>query len=697
MTGKEKTMANSKDIVLATKSLTTAAECREETKMLMQPYANWEEYLTPAPMSIAILAELIFISSNTDFSIRKGGPEGGFKYIKYPDSFRACLMQVCNSGWRAFNDAHKNMDQIRLYTSSVPNYIRVAVQILLQDDHDLVQTMLPDQLDNIRNIADECLKLAESTEKRFTDVIELIQELLETCTSAKQVFGNQLEDVRKKIKESKLRKKASEEANKRAEQAFKNLSQQLKDAQEDFRTSMDSMPSGWEMLGMNVVEGLANSASTLMSALAFMATAEMSIPGAIGTSIGKMVQEVKNDPISANNIYAKSNQILSLVEVLNTFFDGGQIKWSEITDQKTNVPNTNWAKDQFVKIKESIQTEEQCQPKNDASELCTKAITICSELENLAPDAQRDDAKTQKTVQLMKSLRKEAMLFDTKSKEATNTSAFPVQLPQISKTQENISGSKSAGQMAADNARFRIEQSRAQLDKVRELYEKSVDNLEKNKKEMTDIFATLKNCKVKEIDFTTTLKVLSQGLEAMGNVKYQWQKLIRFFEMVSNLMKTSLNTSLKEFAKTAQTTSDKTLKYSSAMFLKDMMYSQAFHASNIASLVHMIASTYTEVSDKYLMDGVSRLSKLISLDVSQPEFEIERSYMENSCTEAEKGIRDLVQKNKEDFARKTTQRLQKIESGLKAVLPPVSEEKERELKETVESASKNDQDEDQYI
>ncbi|KAJ8268806.1 hypothetical protein COCON_G00114130 [Conger conger] len=323
-------------IVKVTKGLTKAADCREDTKLLMQPYANWEEYLTPAPMSIAILAELIFISSNTDFSIRKGGPEGGFKYVKYPDSFRACLMQVCNSGWRAFNEAHKNMDQIRLYTNSVPNYIKTAVKILLQDDDNLVQAMLPDQLDNIKNIADDCLQLAESTENKFTEVIELIQELLESCTSAKQVYGTELEEVRKKIEESKLRQAASEEANKRADLAFKNMSKQLEEAQESFKTSMASMPK----------------------------------------------------------------------------------------------------------------------------------------------------------------------------------------------------------------------QSRAQLDKVRDIYEKSAENMEKNRKEMTEILVTLRNCEVKEIDFNTTIRILSEGLRAMGKVKEQWQKLVRFFQMVSNLMKTSLTKSLEDFAKT---------------------------------------------------------------------------------------------------------------------------------------------------
>uniref|UniRef100_A0A0E9XXD1 Uncharacterized protein n=2 Tax=Anguilla anguilla TaxID=7936 RepID=A0A0E9XXD1_ANGAN len=42
------------------------------------------------------------------------------------------------------------------------------------------------------------------------------------------------------------------------------------------------------------------------------------------------------------------------------------------------------------------------------------------------------------------------------------------------------------------------------------------------------------------------------------------------------------------------------------------------------------------------------------------------------------------------------QRLEKIESELMAVLPPVSEEKKKEIQEAVHKASKNDEDDDQY-
>ncbi|KAI5087517.1 hypothetical protein C0J45_22916 [Silurus meridionalis] len=119
----------------------------------------------------------------------------------------------------------------------------------------------------------------------------------------------------------------------------------------------------------------------------------------------------------------------------------------------------------------------------------------------------------------------------------------------------------------------------------------------------------MRNCEVKEIDFNTTIKMLVKGMDAMGRVKEQWEKMIRFFQMVSNIVKTTLTRTLKDFVTTSEKT--QTLSYIAKLFSKYLLYNQAFQATNIASLINMISTTYTEVSTKYLMDRVSSLGKLM--------------------------------------------------------------------------------------
>ena len=71
---------------------------KEEMRLMMAPYANWDTFLTPAPLSIALLGQLILISSDADFSLQDKKDSIKFEFLKYPDSFRACLVQVSNRG-----------------------------------------------------------------------------------------------------------------------------------------------------------------------------------------------------------------------------------------------------------------------------------------------------------------------------------------------------------------------------------------------------------------------------------------------------------------------------------------------------------------------------------------------------------------------------------------------------------------------
>ncbi|MCJ8749399.1 hypothetical protein PDJAM_G00175980 [Pangasius djambal] len=672
-------------------SLTTAEEMRNQTKLVMQPYANWEEYLTPAPLSIAILGELVFISSKTDFSINKNPPKDGYKYIRYPDSFRACLMQVCNSGWGAFNEAHKNMDQIRLHTMAVPDYMKTAVKILFNENDEVIQALLPGQVENIRVIADDCLELAIATEKRFTDVINIIQELLEACVNAEHFYGQELDAIKKKLDEAKLRKQSSEEATKRSEKAMKAMEEQLKEAYDSYNKAMDSLPGGWEMIGMDFVAGLSEGVTTFINGVTAVVTDPL-LP--IYTAVGKIAtkialtkrhaegQESAVDDIDIINIYSKSAEMLMCTVNVQEFVQDNTINWKDLYDQKNKYTATNFQAKQFKRINESLEKSPNCKAKNDAQDICDEGIAICAELEKYAPEGKCEEAKTKDLIERIRNLTKSARSFDSKSKDITKSPSLAPKPPMMYK-EESKSEKMRASQRASENARFRVEQSRAQLNKTREIYEKSVENMEKNQKELTEILITMRNCEVKEIDFNTTIQMLVKGMDAMGRVKEQWEKMVRFFQMVSNIVKTCLSRTLKDFASTSEKT--KSLSYNAKLFCKDLLYNQAFQATNIASLVHMISATYSEVSTKHLMDRVSSLGKLMTMDKEKPEFLSEREQLQNSCDEAQKAILLLVLKNKNEFERKSAARVEKIDKELLAILPVAAPEEIKSIQAAVQS------------
>ena len=66
----------------------------EQTKTMLSQHAGWEEFLIPAPMTIAFLGQLMLIGTLKDFPVDRNIPKQGFKYLKHPKSFRASVVQV---------------------------------------------------------------------------------------------------------------------------------------------------------------------------------------------------------------------------------------------------------------------------------------------------------------------------------------------------------------------------------------------------------------------------------------------------------------------------------------------------------------------------------------------------------------------------------------------------------------------------
>lgn len=678
-------------------SLNTAEDMRCQTQLIMQPNVRWEAYLTPAPLSIAVMAELACLSSTTDFSINKNPPKDGYKYIKHPDSFQACVMQVCNSGWWAFNDAHKNMDRIRLHTLNVPDYMKTVVKILFQGSNDVVQAHLPGQLENIREIAGHCLKLANATEERFAHVINIIHELLEACSKARNLYTVELNEVKKTLEESKLREESSKEATKRSQRAVKAMEEELNEAREGYNQAMKSLPGGWEMIAMDFVgaltDGVAGVFQGLLSLVAHPVTHICNASTKIASTVSHIKSENAADPVDEINIYSKSAEILKCTESIEQFVQEDKINWEDLYDQKNNAVVTDFQAMQFKRILRNLKKFPKSQANYQAQNVCEEGIKICNELAKYAPDGKCKQDKTAELIERIQELTRSAYIFDSKSKSMTRCPPLTPKPPMMFKEESKMK-KMSASRKASLNARFRIEQSRAQMNKVRELYDKSVDSMEENEKELMKILITMRNCQVQEIDFNTTIKMLSKGLGAMGRVKQQWENMVLFFQMVSSIVEISLNNSLKHFALTAEKTNP--LPYNDKLFCKDLLYNQAFQATNIASLVHKISATYTEMSSKYLMNSISSLGTLLTMDKNSPEFLRTRVQLQESCDMAQKYLSGVVQKNQNEFENNIESRMQKIETELLAILPAATPKEIRRIEETVERGF-TDADELQYV
>ncbi|XP_067054255.1 uncharacterized protein [Acropora muricata] len=657
---------------------------KEEMRLMMAPHANWDTFLTPAPLSIALLGQLILISSDADFSLQDKKDSIKFEFLKYPDSFRACLVQVSNRGWDAFNKAHTSMDQIRLYSSNVDKHVKTAVRFLISGSAEDVQSMVPDALKNIEVIADDCLELATSVEKEFVAVMKLIAELLEACTRAK---GQHEED----LKASKIAHEVAEEHMK-AVQAEKEqavgrrneMEKQMKEANEEFKDAFKSMPGAWDIIGKAC-------ADTMISATRFAGNIPSMIWGGLRWNTRYFQESQVNEPTRDSNrpqhsegvlaIYKIVPDVYGLVETLVTLAHGGEVMKG---DKRAKKGVLRSMKALEIITKNRLEEVNESRMKSKVLHLCKDAIDLSQTLSKKA-QVQYSQEEIEEIHFQADTLLEEADILLGVSHSVLGTNALPNTSPNLAK--EPVYNSDGGlVQQALNSYRFRTETAKEMLKDSRRAYEASCDEVAKKTREMTNLLVEMKELDLKEIDMEKIRKTLVKGIEALGELREQWGKLVQFFQMLSNLVKCCLSTSLKTFVQTSRNRLDQG-DHSMSAAMRDVIFEQAFQANQIAYVVNGISSVYVEVSNEHLMERITCLGKLIALDPATNSHMImqKREELNRGCAEAQEAIRRIALKKKREITEAFDKRIGRIENEVEVLLPPISEKRAEEIKEKVKS------------
>ena len=316
--------------------------------------------------------------------------------------------------------------------------------------------------------------------------------------------------------------------------------------------------------------------------------------------------------------------------------------------------------------------------------LCKDAIDLSQALSK-KPQLQYSEEDIEEIHLQADMLLEEARILQGVSHSVLGTNALPNTSPNLAK-QPAYNSDGGLVQQALDSYRFRTETAKEMLKDSRRAYEASCDEVAKKSREVTNLLVEMKELNLKEIDMEKIRKTLVKGIQALGELREQWGKLVRFFQMLSNLVKCCLSTSLKTFVQTSRNRLDQGDSGMSAA-MRDVIFEQAFQANQIAYVVNSISSVYVEVSDKHLMERITCLGKLIALDPANNEHEImlRREELNQGCEEAQEAIRRIALNKKKEITEAFDKRIGRIESEVEALLPPISEKRAEEIKEKVKS------------
>ena len=691
---------------------------RNDTMMLMNKEASWDQFLTPAPYAIAILGELILISADTDFSLEDKPPKDGFQLLRYPNSFRASLVQVSHSGWEAFNEAHTSMDQIKLHSANVDTHVKNAVKFLLKGSPQEVEHMLPLCLKKIEKISDESLRLAENIEVRFITTMKLIAELLEACTNTKGIYETKIKETAAAIRVAKCEEGAAKKEKEAMDQRLKTMEKDVKEAQNDFKDAVSSMPKASDILQLSLVDSMVEGVRAITSIPStFKSVLKTGVKGMASIATGPyhmiyarsleghsmdidMDSNEEEDSVVVDkktmDVRVSENKIYAQVEKMNDSIKQlAYLIWGN-GDEKCPEPNkSEIVKGSLTEIQFMLQ---QCQNhvnrenksrnlQKKVMDICRNGITICKEMAALtrSMSASSDD----KILCMSKEVGALLCLSEplaVKARVKLDKNPLDNKPPHLAKMPTQ-SRSKSMATAAREEARFKVDLAKETLKDARNRQDKAYEEMKVSNERLTKVLKELEMLDYQKIDFDTIRETLVKGIQALAEVRAEWGKMVRFFQMLSNIVKCSLNASLVDFVDSSKVGQSRTLggaPLSDAF--RDVIFEQATQANKVAFVVHTIAKTYTQVSEKYLMDRVNSLDKLIALDPQKDGHKIRsgRMALHSGCRQAQEAIKVMVMEEKENFHSRIDARIARIEREVGSLIPALPPAREEQMKKSIE-------------
>lgn len=552
------------------------------------------------------------------------------------------------------------MDTIRLYSANVPGQVKKVVRTLVSGSKEDVKDILPIELRKIEKNASESLELAKAVESKFENVMHLTGELLEVSSAAKGHFQKTQEELQMKREIALTKEKSVREEIERAKEEQDKLTKQVKEAKAQWEKAVDSMPSGWDLVGMQFVEGITkaftSAAETVISAVATRGMNSSSAPShadpnlRVDPSEKQSAKRVSKLPTHAL-VKAELMKVFSakLVEVLATFQDK-----SNGGEPAKDIKKT---RNEMESLQKDWSTEQESKDDQEGLKLLSRGLEICMEAEKELEDLNLSNDKMKKIAKRASKLKDDIFKFCTKVQTKVQTNPFYTKPPR---------------------------QARNMADPAKST---------RSNKELSKVLQSLVEFSPEKIaNFDQIRETLIKGIKALASVRERWQKLVEFFQCITNIIKVCQKESLTSFVEYSKVAQERRLTkgYTDTDFMRDLIYEQVSQANKTSYVVWSISNTYVEVSRNHLMSRLASLGHLIALDPEKDRATIEAKRIEllEGSQEAERAIMQLVSEAQNTFHEKVGERIKQFEEEMEKVLPPEDPARIKEINDSVAKAVK---------
>jgi hypothetical protein len=175
------------------------------------------------------------------------------------------------------------------------------------------------------------------------------------------------------------------------------------------------------------------------------------------------------------------------------------------------------------------------------------------------------------------------------------------------------------------------------------------------------ILSSIKSLNLNRVTYQEAIQALKEALIELGQLKEDWSKLIRFFSNIAKFIDDAAKESFA-FIDAVHSLSEDISGLDVTVLVEELL-GHIGKANEAAFLVHEIANMYVTVSEKYILDSISTLDTMISIDVNKVGL-VGIKRQQNKLSEdgriAYEGILQMIKDDEDSIEKKILKRHDEI-------------------------------------
>ncbi|XP_055351464.1 uncharacterized protein LOC129597812 [Paramacrobiotus metropolitanus] len=553
-----------------------------------------EAYLGPAPVSIALMGQLLVICSKTDVSLAERPPVGGYRFIRYPSSLRASLVQLATEAWDTFHDAFRTMSFLQSEMQQVPIHLRTIVRILKSAPISIMSNMTSISLKLIRSTGEKAALRAQGTADKFGLIMNLTGEIAEAVQACRGDYDKQLWNAEVESMQNEIMKNATDRQIQELEKKQREIDEEVRQADADYAKAIKDLPTGWKALGLLLGNALVR---TIETVIPIVAGGTKGITGIISSFLAG--KQPPGDPTAtasgaANGLrlqtidYKEASQVLDIVSSIGNFIEKPASSAVEAVDEFSRKIKTvlealsrSIASVQGQRIRDLIEKakgivdrlnngtiSEGVAIKKDIAELNMAALHLYAEAEGQQQGAVSTHSRTQSLTNQKGPFANEKLKVFLAMEKAN----------KLAKTQMEIFNSR--------------------LNEYRAYY---------------DIIGRLATLDIRTVRFDEIIKMLKEAANVMSQLRYHWASLVQFFDRMTQQVDKAVQHSIMPLADAVALAGATGMDAAGRNYISALVVDDANGILSQAYFLRLMAGMYLDVHSRHINTQLAGLSSLATV------------------------------------------------------------------------------------